>query len=76
VEEEVGGGGFWRGVGFGGGGGGFLFAEEEGWCVEGVGFEEGGREVGEGCAAVGGGTADDEVMDEFPYWGEPFGVGG
>ena len=46
-----------------------MFAEEEGWCVEGVGFEEGGGEVGEGGAAVGRGTAGDEVVDEFPYLG-------
>jgi hypothetical protein len=42
--------------------------------LEGVEFEEGGGEVGEGGAAGGGGTACDEAADEFCEGGEPFGV--
>jgi hypothetical protein len=51
-----------------------LVGEEELRGLEGVEFEEGGGEVGEGGAAGGGGTACDEVADEFCEGEEPFGV--
>ena len=52
-----------------------MVREEEVGRLEGVGFEEGRGQVGEGFSAGGGGAAGGEVADGCRDGWKPFGVG-